>query len=230
MERRLAAGFGGPSKENGGHQSNPCTTSCPSVPPIKSRSSRREGVLPKSRSVPVLGHSNVETNAIAGFFMCPTDGMHAVFSAFVFGQHARDEAQIKGNLPFSNACPRLWASDLGPWTLLFRPRPGAGAGANSKTGVGTARPHRLFDNIKNAGRSRPVFRAFLNRPKACTQPHIFLLVPASSPARSPRWPAADFALHFLGRGAVFLGQQSEQPNGPYDTHQDTVWLWSALCV
>jgi hypothetical protein len=44
--------------------------------------------------VPVLGHSNVETDKIAGVFVCPIDGMRAVFSAFVFGQHARDEALI----------------------------------------------------------------------------------------------------------------------------------------
>ena len=60
--------------------------------PTQTRGSRRKGVLPKSRSVPVLGHSTVETNVIAGFFVRPTDGMRAVCSAFVFGQHARKEA------------------------------------------------------------------------------------------------------------------------------------------
>jgi len=46
------------------------------------------GVLPNPRSVPVLGHSNVGINAVAGFVVCPTDGMCAVLSVFVFGQPA----------------------------------------------------------------------------------------------------------------------------------------------
>jgi len=73
------------------------------------RGSRGEGVLPKLRSVPVLGHSNVETNATVGFFVCPSDGMRAVFSAFVFGQHTRDEAltNVACRRPVLNPVPSV---------------------------------------------------------------------------------------------------------------------------
>ena len=64
--------------------------------------------LPKSRSVPVLGHSNVETNKTAGFVVHPTDGMRAVPSAFVFGQHALTPAATKekpaAGLPSRSPC------------------------------------------------------------------------------------------------------------------------------
>jgi hypothetical protein len=86
-------------RKTGNAETFTCPAGGPAEPSPNVCRRRGAGLLPKPRSVPVLGHSNVKIDKIVGFFVCPIDGMRAVFSAFVFGQHARDEALTKSFYP-----------------------------------------------------------------------------------------------------------------------------------
>jgi len=59
-------------------------------------SSRRQGVLPKCRSAPVLGRSNVRTGSFSRIGPRLPGGGHSFSFGFALEQHARQEAQSSG--------------------------------------------------------------------------------------------------------------------------------------